>query len=184
MQRLATRHIRDIGLVSLAKSDEDPPLPGHVLHRQPRLAPVTPGEPGDWVEQPRRLHRADPAEVVQQGCLFERELLGGIEMLEGTPPADAEDRTPRFDAQRRRLQDLEKLCLVETALLPAADETHRLAGQRAAHEHGLAGRTSDAASIEGRVDDPGRFRLPLASAQSPPPPPCAAESHAARNSRR
>ena len=59
-------------------------------------------------------------------------------MLQRAAAADAEMRAARHHAFRGGLEHGEQLGFVVLAMVATADETHGLAGQRAADESGLA----------------------------------------------
>ena len=138
------------------KTDEHATFLCDVAHRQPGPLTVTPGFAVDRREQLAWAHAGDVPKRVLEDALLDRDLRGGIQVLETAAAADPEMRTGRRHARRTRGVELDHARELVAGLAAKDFDRDALADQRAFDEDSLAVDPGDAATfLVERGDDDG-----------------------------
>ena len=168
-QHLALRQVGDQAVTFLAEADQGVPLGVHVLHAQPRLAPVAGDRPGERLQPAIRTQAAEMLELLGEHRLLALNLHRRVQVLQAAAAADQTVRAGRCDPVRRGLEDFHRAALVELAAHEGVLEEHLLAGQGVVDKGGLAVQTGDAPTVMAETLDGGghrRFRQLLLATSS------------------
>ena len=131
-------HVGHVAAAPFAKAHQHAAFFGYQPHGQPGAMPVTEGRPLQRRQDLTGLHLADMLERIFQRTLLDGHLGGGLEVLHGTAPADAEMRTGRLGALRGWFQDALDDRLVEGGFATFDARQHAFSGQCAFGEDDLA----------------------------------------------
>src|SRR5205823_10997278 len=128
-----------------AETDQPAAFLGDVAHRQPGAVAIAPGDAVDRREQLVRAHAADVPQSILEYALLDRDLRGGLEVLQAATAADAEVGAGRRRARRTGGAQFRHARQLVVGLAAKHFDRNTLADQRPFDKHRLAVNPGDAA---------------------------------------